>query len=102
MELEGSLLEYEALKSRPFMVYGKPYLDVIYEANEEAAQQKVKSLNRGGKKEHMLIYNRYLLLHLERLKEKLCLANHLRVQEILPTDTTCLIRLSLIVHVTSK
>lgn len=41
MELEGSLLEYEALKSRPFMVYGKPYLDVIYEANEEAAQQKV-------------------------------------------------------------
>jgi hypothetical protein len=44
MELEGSLLEYEALKSRPFLVNGKPYLDVIYEA-KETVQQKVK---KGG------------------------------------------------------
>ncbi|KAI9257641.1 microtubule associated protein-domain-containing protein [Sporodiniella umbellata] len=41
MELEGSLLEYEALKGRPFIIDGKTYLDVIYEEKEEAAQQKL-------------------------------------------------------------
>jgi hypothetical protein len=29
-ELEGFLLEYEALKAKPFLVYGKPYFNVIY------------------------------------------------------------------------
>lgn len=47
MELEGSLLEYEALKSRPFLVNGKPYLDVIYEA-KETVQQKVKKKKKEG------------------------------------------------------
>lgn len=46
MELEGSLLEYEALKSRPFLVNGKPYLDVIYEA-KETVQQKVYKKKEG-------------------------------------------------------
>ncbi|RCH99279.1 hypothetical protein CU097_015228 [Rhizopus azygosporus] len=39
-ELEGSLLEYEALKNRPFMVYGKPYLETIYD-NKEAQQKAI-------------------------------------------------------------
>lgn len=34
-ELEGSLLEYEALKGHPFLVYGKSYFDVIYEQSLE-------------------------------------------------------------------
>ncbi|RCH80537.1 hypothetical protein CU098_005793 [Rhizopus stolonifer] len=29
-ELEGALLEFEALKGYPFLVYGQPYFDVIY------------------------------------------------------------------------
>jgi hypothetical protein len=32
-ELEGSLLEYEALKGHPFLVYGKNYYKVISEEN---------------------------------------------------------------------
>lgn len=45
-ELEGALLEYEALKSHPFLVYGKSYFDVIYEDadqhSESTAVEKVK------------------------------------------------------------
>ncbi|KAL9541194.1 hypothetical protein MBANPS3_009259 [Mucor bainieri] len=49
-ELEGALLEYEALKSRPFLVYGKPYFDVIYsdvdQASESTLVEKPKTPRR--------------------------------------------------------
>ncbi|GAN09313.1 microtubule associated protein [Mucor ambiguus] len=37
-ELEGALLEYEALKSRPFLVYGKSYFEVIYNDADQASE----------------------------------------------------------------
>ncbi|KAF1804907.1 microtubule associated protein-domain-containing protein [Mucor lusitanicus] len=37
-ELEGALLEYEALKSRPFLVYGRPYFDVIYNDADQVSE----------------------------------------------------------------
>ncbi|KAG0750452.1 hypothetical protein G6F63_003400 [Rhizopus arrhizus] len=51
MELEGSLLEYEALKSRPFLVNGKPYLDVIYEAKETVQQKPAVTTPKTPKRE---------------------------------------------------
>lgn len=46
-ELEGALLEYEALKSRPFLVYGRPYFDVIYndadQVSESTLVEKVRA-----------------------------------------------------------
>ncbi|EIE91357.1 hypothetical protein RO3G_16068 [Rhizopus delemar RA 99-880] len=53
MELEGSLLEYEALKSRPFLVNGKPYLDVIYEAKETVQQKPAVTTPKTPKRETM-------------------------------------------------
>ncbi|KAK4519234.1 translation elongation factor 2 [Mucor velutinosus] len=42
-ELEGALLEYEALKSRPFLVYGKSYFNVIYnDADQESESTLVE------------------------------------------------------------
>lgn len=44
-ELEGALLEYEALKSRPFLVYGKSYFDVIYsDADKESESTLVEKV----------------------------------------------------------
>lgn len=43
-ELEGSLLEYEAMKGRPFLVHGRPYYDVIYEEEHAQENQKVKKI----------------------------------------------------------
>lgn len=40
-ELEGSLLEYEAMKGRAFLVHGKPYFDVIYEQDLAVESDKV-------------------------------------------------------------
>lgn len=39
-ELEGFLLEYEAMKGHPFLVYGKSYFDVIYQENNSQENQK--------------------------------------------------------------
>lgn len=46
-ELEGSLLEYEALKGRPFLVYGTPYYDVLYE-EQNSSQCKTPSRRDEG------------------------------------------------------
>lgn len=40
-ELEGSLLEYEAMKGHAFLVNGKPYFDVIYEQDLASESDKV-------------------------------------------------------------
>lgn len=40
-ELEGALLEYEALKSHPFLVYGKSYFDVIYEDADQHSESTI-------------------------------------------------------------
>ncbi|KAI8636609.1 microtubule associated protein-domain-containing protein [Parasitella parasitica] len=49
-ELEGALLEYEALKSHSFLVYGKPYFDVIYgdsdQQSESTAVERPKTPHR--------------------------------------------------------
>ncbi|EPB86100.1 hypothetical protein HMPREF1544_07088 [Mucor circinelloides 1006PhL] len=37
-ELEGALLEYEALKGRPFLVHGKSYFDVIYNDADQGSE----------------------------------------------------------------
>lgn len=41
-ELEGSLLEYEAMKGHAFLVHGKSYFDVIYEQDLASESDKVK------------------------------------------------------------
>ncbi|KAI9250643.1 microtubule associated protein-domain-containing protein [Helicostylum pulchrum] len=45
-ELEGSLLEYEALKGHPFLVYGKSYFDVLYEQGLALEENKIVNNSR--------------------------------------------------------
>ncbi|KAG2204114.1 hypothetical protein INT47_011597 [Mucor saturninus] len=45
-ELEGSLLEYEAMKGHAFLVHGKPYFDVIYEQDLASDSDKLVSHSR--------------------------------------------------------
>lgn len=67
------------------MVYGKPYLETIYDNKE--AQQKVR---RDARNESLLIVD-LRQSRLERLNETQCHVSRLRVQEQRQINMQCLI-----------